>query len=196
MAIRAPSLAALAALLLGAGACGADDAAEREPPRPPPETAHPVPELPSRWEVRVNRAGGFAFGLPPGWRARDRGTSTLVRSLDRLVAVSIVPDRTRDAIETPLDDFARRTIAALPGFESELEPRRERGFPHRYRGVRVEARATAAGTGARQQVQVVVLRRGRQATFTVVIAVNVRGGEASEEVAERMVRTLRGRPVD
>jgi hypothetical protein len=195
MTIRAPSLVALVALLLGAGACGDDDV-QREPPPPRPETAHPVPDLPARWEIRVNRAGGFAFGLPPGWRARDRGTSTLVRSLDRLVAVSIVPDRTRDAIETPLDDFARRTLVALPGFESELEPRREQGFPHRYQGARVEARATAAATGARQRVQVVVLRRGRQATFTVVIAANVRGGEASEEVAERMVRTLRGRPVD
>jgi hypothetical protein len=196
VSVRPQWLAALAALLLGGGACGADpEEADRELP-PPPETAHAVPDLPAGWEVRVNRAGGFAFGLPPGWRARNRSTSTLVRSLDRLVAVSIVPDRTRDALETPPEDFARRTLAALPGFEGELAPDRERRFQHRYRGVRVAARGTAARTGTRQRIQVVVLRRGRQVTLTVVIAANVRGAEASEEVAERMVRTLRSRPVD
>lgn len=195
MRARATLVASLLALSLLVAGCGPDaEDADPEPPPPPPETAHQVPDLPDRWKVHVNRAGGFAFGLPPGWRARDRGTSTLVRSLDRLVAVSIVPDRTRAAIETPLGDFARRALIALPGFEGELEPSRERRFRHRYQGIRVQARAVAARTGVRQRVQLIVLRRGRQATFTVVIAASVRGGGASEGVAERMVRTLRSRP--
>lgn len=195
MTLRATLVAALLPLWLPAAGCGSDaEDTDPEPPPPRPETAHQVPDLPDGWKVHVNRAGGFAFGLPPGWRARDRGTSTLVRSLDRLVAVSIVPDRTRDAIETPLDEFARRALIALPGFEGELEPSRERRFRHRYQGIRVEARARAARTGVRQHVQLVVLRRGRQATLTVVIAASVRGGEAGEGVAERMVRTLRSRP--
>jgi hypothetical protein len=187
-------LAGLLALSAIAAGCG-DGSDDPGPPAQAPETAHRVPDLTPRWEVHVNRPGGFAFGLPPGWRARDRGTSTLVRSLDRLVAVSIVPDRTPGAIEVPLDDFARRALVALPGFERELTPSRERRFRHRYDGIRVEGRATAKGTGVRQRVRLIVLRRGRQVTFTVIIAANVRGGGAATGVAERMVRTLRSRPV-
>lgn len=187
---------ALAALLLPAGGCGdgADDAPP-EPPPPPPETIDRVRELPDRWKVRANRPGGFAFGLPPGWRARNRGISTLVRSFDRLVAVSISPDRTDEAIEVPLADFVTRALVALPGFEAELAPQGQGRFQHRYRGIEARAAGTATRSGIRQRVRVIVLRRDRLVTFTIVIAANVEGGRASERVAERMVRTLRSRPV-
>jgi hypothetical protein len=187
------TLTLLVTLSLSAIGCGADGGPEPSPP--PPETPHSVPELRDAWEVHVNRGGGFALGLPPGWRARDRGTSTLIRSADRLVAVSIVPDRTREAVEIPLREFAERALAALPGYEGELEPARVRPVRHRYDGVRATTRAIAARTGVPQRVQVVVLRRGRHVTFTVVVAANVEGGRPGERVAEQMVRTLRSRPV-
>jgi len=191
--------AVLTGLALALGACD-DGGGDAEPPEPtpqppPPETIHRVPDLPDRWEVHVNRAAGFAFGLPPGWRARDRGIQTLVRSFDRLTAVSIVPDRTVDAIELPLDDFAGRAFAALGGFAGQLEPAAKRPIAHRYRAVELRTTATADETGIRQRVRLIVIRRGRQVTFTVVIASNVDGGRASERIAERTVRTLRSRPV-
>ena len=34
-----------------------------------------------------------AFGAPRGWKVDDRGKGSLVRSFDRLVALSIVADR-------------------------------------------------------------------------------------------------------
>jgi hypothetical protein len=38
---------------------------------------------------------------PRGWKVDDRGKGSLVRSFDRLVALSIVPDRSHEALEVP-----------------------------------------------------------------------------------------------
>lgn len=193
-----PSVAVAIVLVVGIGSCGGgDDGGEPPlpPPPPPPETRHRVPELPPRWKVHVNRAGGFVLGVPPGWRARDRLDTTLVRSFDRLTAVSIVPDRNPDAAALPLADFATRAFAALAGFTEEPEPGRERQFEHRYNALELRARARAEQSGIRQRVRLIILRRARHVTFTVVIASHLRRGGASERVAERMVRTLRSRPV-
>jgi hypothetical protein len=187
----------LASLVLLAG-CGddSDDDAESPTPLRRAETAHPLPKLPAGWKPEANRAGGFAFGLPRGWKAESSGITSLVRSFDRLVAVSIAPDRTSEAIETPLEDFATRALAALPGFEGEVEAGSPRPFDHRYRAVRIEASGTAAESGLRQRIRIIVLRRDRQATFAVVIAANADPRtRASERVAERLVETLRSRPV-
>jgi len=176
--------------------CGGEsDDPEPEPPPRPPETVHELPDLPDRWREQLNRAGGFAVGVPPGWRARNQGTSTLVRSFDRLVAISISPDRTREANDMALTDFATRALVALPGFEGELTPRGERSFEHRYAAYEARGRATAAKIGVEQRVRLIVVRRGRLVTFTVVIAANAEGGRVSERIAERVVRTLRSRPV-
>src|SRR5688572_20394655 len=92
------AIASLAALcVLAFGACGEDD--EPAPPQRPRETVDKLPELPPDWKPYVNRQVGFAIGRPPGWRAEHRGGSTLLRSPDRLVAVSISADRTLEAVE-------------------------------------------------------------------------------------------------
>jgi hypothetical protein len=182
---------------------GCDDDAESPAPEPEPppaprpvETRHEVPDLPGGWKAQVNQAGGFALGVPPGWKAADRGISTSVRSFDRLVAVSITPDRTAAALEIPLKDFATRALAALPGFERELEPGPDRRFRGRYRGIEVRGTGTAAESGVRQRVRLVVLRRDAIVTFTIVVASSTRpSARASENLAERMLRTLRSQPI-
>jgi hypothetical protein len=189
---------ALTALALGIAACGDDDSDEPAPPppTPPTETRHRVPDLPGGWKVHSNRAGGFALGAPPGWKAKDQGMSTSVRSFDHLVAVSISPDRSPEALEIPLEEFATRALSALPGFEGELDPGPPRRFRGRYEGVEVRAAGTAAETGVREHVRLVVLRRDAIVTFTVVLAASTRpSARASNRLAERMLRTLRSRPV-
>lgn len=180
---------------LALGACGSDSEPHTETSRPI-ERLDSLPRLPAGWGVHVNPSGGFAFALPPGWQARDSGTYTVVRSFDRLVAVSVGADRTREALTLPLGEFATRTLLALQGFEGELDPSEPRQLPHRYDAVAVEAEGTAERSGVAQRVQLVVMRRGGLATITVAIAANaIPAATPSELIAERMVETLRSRPV-
>ncbi|MGH2987945.1 MAG: hypothetical protein ACRDLO_14840, partial [Solirubrobacterales bacterium] len=164
------------------------------PPPPPKETVQQLPKLPGDWERHINRAGGFAFGVPRGWKVSDRGDGSLIRSFDRLVAISIVPDRSGGALEIPVGQFASRAAEALPGFRNPLRLKGEGRFEHRYEGAEVRAVGTAKG-GIEQRVSVIVLRRDEVATFTVVIAKNQReAAHPSKKLAERIVETLRSRP--
>ena len=138
--------------------------------------------------------GGFAVGLPRGWKARSSGSGSLIRSYDRLVAISILPDRSADALDVPIEDFANRAAEALRGFEGGLRPNGIWIFRHRYRAAAVGGEGTSE-RGVDQRVRLIVLRRDDQATFTVVIAANAsRAARPSERLASRLVRTLRARP--
>jgi hypothetical protein len=184
----------LAALALAA--CGSDSDPAEDPAPRPAESVDPLPRLEEGWRPHLNPAGGFAFGLPPGWKASDRGTATLVRSFDRLAVVSISADRTREALELPLGEFASRALAARPGYEDPLKGSKPREFEHRYDAAAVRARGIAESSGVEQRIALIVLRRGKLATFTAVIGVNARpAGAASGAIAEHMVETLRSRPV-
>ena len=191
-------LAPLAALLvaLALAGCGADSG---PPPVSAPraaETADRLPRLAPGWRPFVNRYGGYAFGLPPGWEAKRRGTATTVSSFDRLAQLSISADRTGEAVELPIEDFASRVIAARPGYEERLEPGEPRTFEHRYAAVAVEASGVAKSTGVEQRVEAIVLRRPKLVTLTIVIASNaIPEGARSGRIAERVVRTMRSRPV-
>jgi len=182
-----------AAFAVALGGCGSDSASDPAPR--PAETFDELPPL-AGWKPHVNSSAGFAFGLPPGWEARNRGTATGVTSLDQLAVVTISADRTREALELPLEEFASRTLAARPGYERALSPNEPQGFEHPYAGVAVEAEGVAKGTGVAQRVEVVVLRRSKLVTLTAVIAVNASpAGAPSAVIAERMVATLRSRPI-
>ena len=189
------TLASTTFLLALVSGCGSESAS-REPAPRPAESLDELPKLAPGWEPHVNQAAGFAFGLPPGWSARDRGTATLVRSADGLVVISIAADRTREALALPLEDFASRALAALPGYEEPLDPGEPEPFRHRYAGVAVTARGTAARSGVEQRIRLVVLRRAKLAALTAVVAVNSGAASAaSERVAERVLASVRSRPI-
>ena len=196
--IRPTTLAALA-VAFALGGCGGSDAdppttSTTRPPPPPRETIDHLPELPGSWHKRVDRRGGFALGVPRGWKARQTGNGLLVRSFDHLAAISIAPDRRSAALAEPLDEFASATAAELGGFRGELRRRSVRRFEHRYDGAEVRARGTTPD-GVTQRVSVIVLRRDRVATLTAVIASNVKpSADPSLRLARRVVGTLRTRP--
>jgi hypothetical protein len=181
-----------AAALAGAVGCGGDDGPE--PPEHRTETVDKLPKLPVGWHKYVNHRAGFAIGRAPGWRAEREGASTLLRSPDQLVAISISADRTTEAVEFPLDDYAEQALEALPRFD-HLKSRKAHRFEARYQAEAVEATGRSRG-GLRQQLTFIAMRRKHLATYAVLVARNAeRNTRFYEREALRMVRTLRGRPI-
>jgi hypothetical protein len=184
-------------LMAGCGGDGGDSAPAR------PETVQPLPKLPGGWRHYVNRRAGFAIGLPPGWKASIVKPSSLLRSPDHLVAVSISADRTEEALATPLERYALDTRNALddlrPSGEAPLYENVNGGHPRdfkaRYDAVAVPARGRAAKGGLPQRLLLVVIRRDSLATYPILVAANARRGSPFRGQVPGMLRTLRGRPV-
>ncbi|MGI8460100.1 MAG: hypothetical protein ACR2OC_00485 [Solirubrobacterales bacterium] len=179
-----------AALVLAS--CGNEESADE--PRPV-ETADVVPDLPPGWSVERNADAGFAIGVPPGWQARNEGISMTLRSPDRLVAATVVADRSDEAIEAQLDELAETTITAVAGIR-DLEPGDTRKFGHRYEAVAIEAKGVGGKRDIRQEFLLVVVRREDLATFTVLVAGNAEQDTNGYDTdIERMIRSLRSRSV-
>lgn len=143
----------------------------------------------------MDRPGGFAIGRPRAWKARRHRHALVVRSPDRLVAITITADRSAAALAIEPRRFASRAIAALPGFANRLRTGRPHPFETRYHAVQVRGRGENRARGVRERLTVIVLRRQRLATFTAVIAANARRTASPTAArAAHVVRTLRGRP--
>jgi len=171
---------------------GCDVGEKDEPAAQPREKADPLPQLPKRWSRHVNRKLGFAIGVPPRWSADDRRRSSLFRSPDRLVAVSVSADRTEGGQSVPIEEFARRVTRALPELK-RVRAERPRPFRARYDAAAVTATARSHG-GVPQRLLVVVQRREPFVTFTAVVAANAKQGAlAHRDEVLRMLRSLRGR---
>jgi hypothetical protein len=193
---------------LGIGVAGCDAPGERDAPQssttttttapapePPHETVDRLGELPQGFRPFVERRGGFAVAIPRGWKAERRGSNALIRSYDRLVALAITPNRSRHAQDVPLDEFAARTAKALTGFREPVHPSRPHPFEHRYPAVQVRDEATERKSGVRERLRVIVLRRKDLVTFTAIVAANAeRHSEPAEDLALKVLHTLRSRP--
>ena len=193
---RSPLVLLLTLALAGCG--GSDDESSSTtttPPAPPPkETREALPDRPKEWKPFVNERGGYALLLPRGWKADPNGPQSLIRSYDRLVAVSVAPDRSPGARETEIEDYATRTADELRGFEDGFDAKGMRPFDHRYDAVEVHGTGTSR-SGVDQNASVIVLRRGEIATLTVVLAANAKpGARESVRIARRAIATLRTRP--
>jgi hypothetical protein len=185
--------------LLAAGAAGCGGSGSTSAPPPPSEVPQALPKLPSGWHGRRDRTIGYAIGIPPGWRVDQSRNSTLIRSPDHLVAVTLSVDRNPDALELPLDEFATRALTALPGFKAPLEPGRPRPFGGTpLDAVESVATGTAESTGVQERVTLVVLRREGIVNYTIAIVENAKRGPSAQDRALplRMVRTLRDQPVE
>jgi hypothetical protein len=196
---RAATVALCTATLALAGCGGGDSTGSvtttTTSPKPPPkETRDQLPNRPHEWKRYVNERGGFALLLPRGWEPKTRRSASLIRSFDRLVAISIVPDRSRAGLETAIGDYATETTDGLRGFARAPRIRGRRPFGHRYDGVEVFGTARAKG-GIDQRISVIVLRRKGLATFTALLAANAKpAARHSERIARRVLGTLRSRP--
>lgn len=192
---RALVAAVVTAALVATAGCGEKEEPKRATPVPvAEETADPLPTLPKSWQPYISGAAGFAIGLPRGWKPSGNEDGATIRSFDKLVVMTISPDRSADGLTVAVDEYAERAARALPGYRDQIVPSMARPFGRNYEAVEVGATATASATGVKQDLSLIVLRREGVATFTVVIAANAKPkAEDSRELAERMVETLRTR---
>ncbi len=193
-AFRMLLLGLLAALaMLGAG-CGGDDSPDAPSAGEVPQE---LPKLPKRWQAHRDRTIGFAIGKPPGWEVKPSRKAALIRSPDHLVAVTIVANRDREALEVPLEDFATDALAALPGFKTQLKPSEPRPFTKTpLDAVWTSATGTTVGREIKERATLLVLRRQDVVNYTVAVVENASHGHSrkNREVALRMVGTLRDLP--
>jgi hypothetical protein len=140
--------------------------------------------------------------VPRGWKTSLVKSSSLLRSPDHLVAVSISADRTEEARSTPLRRYALDTADALddlrpngePPLYEDVKTRHPREPGGHYETVTVPARARATKGGLPQRLLLVALRRDHIVTYPVLVAANARRGSPFRVQVPRMLRTLRGRP--
>jgi hypothetical protein len=165
--------------------CGSEEKAPREradrPAQPPPG-----------WRTVRNRQAGFTIAAPRGWTARTRRRATLIRSRDRLVAITLAADRSREGRSNSPARYGRQLLSDLPGFEGSVEPgvRRVRGTP--YRTARVEGSGTVRTARRAQRITVAVYHRPGAVTYAAVIFRNPKAEPAGDRRAvARMLRTFR-----
>jgi hypothetical protein len=188
------------ALALAAAGCGSDEATTE--PVPAPETPQALPKLPKRWDAHGDRSIGYRIGIPPGWQVSRSRTgrfkAALIRSPDHLVAVTLVAARDPESLEVPLDEFATSALAALPGFETQLEPSTPRPFRRTpFAAVQTVATGTTKARGVKERTTLIVLRREGIVNYTVAIVENARLSRSAKDraVALKMTHTLRDQPV-
>jgi hypothetical protein len=160
-------LVAVACAAVAAPGCGDEDETAGSPD-PATERSDPPADPPPGWRTFANRRAGFTLSVPRGWLARTRRSATLVRSSDRLMAITVAADRSEAGRTTSPRQYARRAFRALPGFRKlrATPARRVRRSP--YPSSRLDGTGTLARRRQPQHITVAAFRRGNRATYTVV----------------------------
>jgi hypothetical protein len=172
---------------------------------PAEETIDPPAKIPDDWQRITNRQAGFSVGIPPGWSESGTpgGQGSVITSPDELITLTITADRTRGALELPLDEFATRTAEALGSdvvgkdrfrdlFVTAAAP-----FKAGYEASAVRASGRSARTDVEELILVVVARREDIASYVIVSRENAekKSDVASRDDVKEIIRSLRGRPV-
>lgn len=196
----ATALIAIVGVAVVAIARSDSDDEESTPEQPPPaETADPLPSLPSGWGKAASAGGGFALGVPPGWSEKSAGESVTLKSPGSTVVIRVTADRSAEALDSSLDEYAASLLEELGASESpasadSLEP--VSGYELASVAGRQPAAEGAPGGTKGDLLEVVVVRRPELASFPVLIAsdAGVKAAEL-EAIVARVVASLRGRPV-
>lgn len=192
MRATAPAVLASCALALAPG-CGSEEKIEGSPDPASERTDKPA-KPPAGWRTFINRRAGFSLSLPRDWSARTRRSATLIRSSDRLLAVTVAADRGEAGRETRPRRYAMSAFRAVPGFR-RLRPN-EAGRVRRspYASARVDGSGVLARRRQRQRITVAAFRRPGRVTFTVIaFGAELRGRPVHRASLDTLLASLRGR---
>jgi len=181
-------VAALVGGLAGTG-CGEKDEFTGSP-NPAKERNDPPAKPPPGWRTFKNPRAGFTLSVPPGWPGRARGSATLIRSTDHLVAITVAADRSEAARTVRPRGYSLRTFRALPGFRN-LKPKAQQEVKHSpYSSSRVDGSGTLAKRRQRQHITVAAFQRPRRVTYSVIAfsASPVHAGEVDQMLASLRAR--------
>jgi hypothetical protein len=182
-----------AAVVLTAAGCAAEEKFAGSPDPATERTDRPA-DPPPGWRTFANRRAGYTLSVPDDWAIRTRRSATLIRSADRLLAVTVAADRSRAGRRTRPRPYARQAFRALPGFR-RLAARRIRTVARsRYPSARVDGAGTLARRRQRQRITVAAFRRPGRVTFTVVaFAAELDGSAPHAQSLSTLLSSLRGR---
>jgi hypothetical protein len=186
-----PLIGVIAAL--AAGGCGEEDKLEGSPDPQTERTDRPA-DPPAGWRTFANRRAGFTLSVPRDWNARTRRHATLIRSSDRLLAVTVAADRSEAGRDSRPRRYAREAFRALPGFRRLRV--REVGAVRRsaYASARVDGAGILERRRQRQRITVAAFRRPGRVTFAVVaFAAEVEGAAPHRAALTTLLASLRGR---
>jgi len=195
--MSAPSRIAttLAALALLPAGCGDESTEKKAAPEPEPERADRPAKPPPGWRTVRNSAAGFTVAAPRAWTAATKRSRTIIRSDDRLVAVSISADRTAPGRELTPARYARRTVRTLPSFAGRVDGRvsRVKGSP--YDSAVIDAIGTVSPSSLSQQISVAVFRRAGRVTYGALVFRNAGvKPRFNQRTLNRMLRSFRAQP--
>ena len=191
---QVPIACALACAALVAG-CGNDSVPASSVPKPPPETRDTPPKLPTGWRRVVNLRAGFSVGIPPGWSARGAAGTTLVRSSDRALALTITADRSDDGREADPKQYAARLAPQFPRYRKLQVGLAKPVKRTRYPTASVTASGVYTPTGVRQAIVVFAISRPHRVMYTISVfrAASVRASRY-ERLLETLVRSFAASP--
>ena len=169
----------------GGGGGGSDTSTM---PRPA-ESTDPPAKPPKGWQTYISPVAGFSVSVPPAWTVEPSGGSSLLRSPDKVVAISITADRTDEALNAPLESYAADTLKNLSGFTG-LTPTGVRPYKAQYPAAIATADGTLASSGVKQRLTLVVLRR------EVLASRNAGVNSPFVKQIDAVIHSLRGRPVE
>jgi len=169
--------------------CGSDSGSGRTEHADPPATP------PRGWHTVLGDRAGFTIAAPRRWKARTKRRATLIRSRDRLVAVTVNADRSAQGRNAPPRSYARDLLEELPGFEGDVSARIRTipGAP--YRTARVDGVGSVRTSRRAQRITVAVYQRAGLVTYGAVVFRNAFATPRGDDrVVNRMLRTFRARP--
>jgi hypothetical protein len=161
----------------------------------PAETTEPPAKPPRGWQKYISPVAGFSVSVPPAWTVEPSGGSTLLRSPDKVVAISITADRTDEALNTPLESYAAETLKNLDGFTG-LTPTGVRPYKAQYPAAIATADGKLASSGVKQRLTLVVLRREGISAYPVLASRNAGVRSPFVKQIDAVIHSLRGRPVE